>query len=188
MRGRTLLIDRVLGVLIGLILLAAGAAAWLWYFSFGLTFDTISTSALRRQLDSAWWPWALGAVGVVLIVLGLRRLVAHLPQRGVHALRLPGSRDFGGLTVISGALTTAASDQLEEVAGVRSVRGQVRLDRRELVLDFVATVEPSVELRDIARACDAVAGETAGMLGRSDLSFRFDVRVPRRARALPRVG
>lgn len=187
MRTRTLVLDRVITLIVGLVLVAAGVAAWLWFYAVLLTDPRIDVDPVREILAADWWPWAVGAAGVVLAVLGLRRLVAHIPHRGVSSLRLESSSDEGSLAVDAGAITAAATQEIKDIEGVRTARGRLLQERGQLVTDLVVVTVPGASLAHVSAACDQVAATVAAMAQRDDLTFRVDLRVALRGRALPRT-
>ena len=180
MRAGTLVLDRILTLAVGLLLVAIATATWLWRYLPELTGSEIGVSAAQQPPTASWLPLTLGPVGLMLVLLGLRRLLAHLPIPPLKTLQLRRSNTLGPLAVMSRALTRAAADELADVNGVRSVRGQVVHERRQLVLSFVVIAEPAASLSHVSRACDQVAAVVARMAGHGELAFRVDLRVARR--------
>lgn len=187
MPTRTLILDRLVTLLVGLALVVGAVAAWAWYYSVVLTGPAIEVAPAQDLLAQEWWPWALAAIGILLVVVGLRRMAAHIPDRGVNKLRLRRSDDTGGLAVDSGPLASAASDEIAAVDGVRSSHGKVLRERGQLVMELVVLTEPAAHLPDVTTVCDQVAAVVARMAERDDLTFRVDLRVARRGRSVRRA-
>jgi hypothetical protein len=188
MRRGTVLTDRVVCLLLGLLLLAFGAGAAVW--------GTDRVSPLTGPLDlgplpdatnKTWWPWAVGVAGAVLILLGLRWLLAHVPARGTGPIRLDGSGRQGRLLADGRPIADTAAQVLAETPGVRSARGRVLRERGRVVARLDAAVEPDADLSEIAVAADEVSAQLRNMLGRPDLDCRVQLHTTRRGRPMPRV-
>lgn len=192
MRRSVLGLDRVLAVLLGLILLAAGIATAAWYNG-GLRKlwpqfpKELSTDGASDVLAMSWWPWVAGVAGALAVLLGLWWLLAHLPRRGVGMLVLPGSGRPGRLLVDPAGATTTAAEVLADSPGIRSVHGRVLRDRGELVVSLTGTIDPRADLAEVIAVADAVTGELRSVLGRDDARARVHLSVARRARTQPRV-
>lgn len=184
----TLAIDRIVAALAGLVLIAVGVFALLWYSGrLGSAPTRMDLGGIRWLPKQQWWPWALGMAGVVLALLGLRWLLSHLPNRGVTNLYLPGSNAQGKLLVAAGPVADAAASALAKTPGVRSAKGRIGHDRGEIVARIDATIEREADLRVVAAAADAVTGDLQAALEREDLTSRVQLRTAGRNRPMPRV-
>ncbi len=195
MSRATLAVDRLVVLVLGVLLAVTGLALVVWYLDAQgwlpvvlTTPARLTTTAVDPAASAGWWPWALGVVGVVMVVLGLRWLAAHLPERGVGRLRVTGSTPTDKLEADAGNVVGAAADVLEQTEGVRTARGTVRRERGQLVATLHATLEQGADLGIVARACDAVSADLSTVLGRDDLRCLVRLQVARRDRALPRVS
>lgn len=188
MTRTTVAVDRLLTFLVGLVVGATGLALFAWWAGWlpgaGERLDLAAVADLERQV---WWPWALGAVGVVLVLLGLRWLASHLPDRGVTHLVLPGSGADGRLVVAAGPVAAALAATFQETPGVRSARGAIQRDRGQIVARVNAMVEDEADLRVVAAAAERASAELQRALQRDDLRCLFRLRVAARSRSLPRV-
>jgi hypothetical protein len=182
-------VDRAAAFVLGIGLTAAGAAALGWRFHliphaperlrFGWLADTTRT---------AWWPWATGAAGVFLVLIGLIWLTRHLRHSGVGRLKLAGSNHTGQLTADANAAATAAGHTLAQTAGVRNCTGRVVLDRGQLVAELSPTIEPTVDLDTVQAAAERASHDLHRVLGRDDLYHRVQLHVARHDRAQTRVS
>lgn len=176
----TLAIDRVVALVIGLVLLVAGAYALIWWQGGLLSLPTrLHTSALNGVTNDSWWPWAAGAGGVILAVIGLRWLAAHLPRRALPAFRLPGSAANGRLDVESSAIADAAARELGDIPGVRSVRARLVQDRGQDVLSMRGQIDSDADLVALGHATDLVSRHVAEAAARDDLQCRIQLGVHR---------
>jgi len=184
---KILLIDRIATLVLGLALVAGGALG-LWWWSGDSPFVSVSdTGAVQRVVDMVWWPTASVAVGVLLILLGLRWAAAHLSRAKVDKLYLPGSGSQGKLDVDGSKVVGAAADVLADTLGVRSATGKIMRDRGQLVARIDAVIEPEADLGQIAESADLVSAQLAEVLGRDDLRCSVELRVARAGRQLSRA-
>lgn len=189
MSRAVLVLDRVVAFVVGLVLLAVGVAAVLWWLgTFASWPARLDTSGVRDLTGQTWWPWAIGLVGVVLILLGLRWLVGHLPARGASQLKLPGSDASGRLVAQISPVARAAAEVFEQAPGVRSASATIREARGQLIVRLNATIEQQADLGAVAAAADQVSADLARVLQRDDIHCQVNLGVAQRARAMPRVG
>lgn len=186
-------LNRLLAVLLGIVLIVVGlaAAAWGAGWLVKVWAAAPTTLQLKTATDAfamAWWPWATGIAGAVLILLAIWWLLAHLPRRGVGTLTLPGSGGSGRLLIDPAGVAATAADILAETTGIRSSSSRVMRDRGQLVVALKATVEPTADLRSVITATDEVTTDLAQVLGRDDARARVRLSVARRARHQSRVN
>ncbi len=184
----TVFVDRVATVLLGLVLLALGIALVWWWAGTSPFPDTLSVTGARTLVAHDWWPWASGAVGVLLVLLGLRWLAAHVAGPAVHTLGLEGSGSRGRLDVAAGKLAAAAADAFADTLGVRSAKGRFVKDRGQLVARIRASVEPDADLGRVAAQADLVSAQLAQALDRDDVRCRVELTVASWGSRLPRVS
>lgn len=176
---RTAPIDRTITLLVGLALVAGAAAVVAWREDILISDPTLDLSWLSERFDEVWWPWTVGIAGGLLVLFGLALAIAHLPRRAVSVVRASGSHDEAGL-VDSEVLVSTVRDRILEIDGVRSARGRIRRERRQLVMSFVVTVDPAVSLRQTVSDLDQAALMGAQIARRDDLAYRIDLRVARK--------
>jgi hypothetical protein len=181
--------DRLMAFLIGLILVFVGAAAVLWWAgTFASWPGALDASLVLNFSTQPWWPWVAALLGAILIVLGLRWMAAHLPQRGVSQLKLPGSSQHGRLYAQVGPVAKTAAEIFGQTPGVRSAGGTIQRDQGQIIARLNAIIEPQADLQDIADAAARVSAELKQVLQRDDMRCQVRLRVARRGRDLPRVS
>ncbi|MEJ5868401.1 hypothetical protein WDV85_11720 [Pseudokineococcus sp. 5B2Z-1] len=185
--------DRAVLLVLGLVLLVAGAGAAAWGLGqLGAVLpgapENLSTAGAAGVLEASWWGAAGLAAGVVLVLLGLAWLLRHVPPRspGALALRRAGGASSGGPAgrdrLDGGALADALAARVEQAHGVRSAHGSVVEEQGRLVAEVRAVVEPWADLRAVARGSDDAAAELHRAGGRDDLRPRVRLRVARSER------
>lgn len=173
-------VDRIAAALIGLILLAAGAYALAWSRRGVLSLpQQLQTTGLSSLTEQGWWPLALGLTGLILVLFGLRWLAAHIPERAMPTLRVPGSDNSGRLTVSSQAVADAAAEELEQTAGVESARARLIYDRGQAVLSMHSVITADADLEAIGTAADVVTAHVIDVTARNDLRCRIQLSVNR---------
>jgi hypothetical protein len=185
---RALLIDRTATLVVALMLVAAGALGVWWWSGQSSLPASADLAAVRDVVDTGWWPWASAAVGVLLILVGVRWITAHLGRPTVSRLHLRGSGTKGRLDVAGGKVAGAAADVLADTLGVRNAKGVVLRDRGQLVARLSAVIDSDCDLGAVARRADEVSAELRQVLDRDDLRCSVELRVVRFADRLPGGG
>lgn len=185
MNRATIAFDRIAVALMGLALIAVGvgAAAWQWGY-LPETRQRIDVPFAENTIQATWWPWALGAGAVVLVLVGLRWLFAHRPGRRVGRLSVSSTGDQAGqLSVDVDTIARCAADALAASDHVRSARGTTRSDRGERVVELTATLEPSPSaLAQTAPVLTDTTRDIAFSLDDTRASTRILLRLPPPAR------
>ena len=193
MSRATIAANRIVAFLVGLVLIGVGVAGVLWWQGtltrwFPGVSNRLDTSPVTELTKQSWWPWAAGAAGVVLVLLGLRWLLGHLPSRGVSQLKLPGSTSSSKLVAQVRPVAAAAAEALQQTPGVRSAKGSLRKERGQLVARLNVTVEQQADLAGVASAAERVSAQLGQVLQRGDLVCQVNLTVARRDRTPTRVS
>lgn len=144
-------VDRCAGALLGLALIAVGAAAVAWRRGYlPDDYARVDAHALRDASESSWWLWAVGLTGLLLVLVGLRWLLGHLPHRSAGAQPLPSSNSNGRLTVDASAIASAAAENLAARPNIVSAKGRALRDRDGVVLEVRAVIDPAADLYGVA--------------------------------------
>jgi hypothetical protein len=160
MTRRAVAVDRTLVFLLGIALAALGLAAVAWQRGVLAGGRAVQTTA-PEVVASTWWPWGSGAVGLVLILVGLRWLLAHHWPLKASRVTLGGD---DALTADPGAVASAAATALAAEPQIAKAHGAATVYRGTSTVTLTATV-PARNLRDGVRAADATAQTVAAMLG-----------------------
>ncbi|RBY77597.1 alkaline shock response membrane anchor protein AmaP [Geodermatophilus sp. TF02-6] len=187
MRRRVNGVNRVVLLLLGLVLLAAGVAGLA--VSFGLVGDStdpVLPDRVRTYPDDQPWFWWAVAVGcLVLALLGLRWLFAQLATDRVGRLDLTVDDRDGLTTVHAGGFSDAVEEEVERLRGVAGASAHLRDEGgRRLVL----TVDLA-DYADIAEIRRALEDRTVGHARQAvdDPDLPVDIRLrPGRARSASR--
>lgn len=182
MTRTTATLDRFATLVVALALIVVGLLAIIWRLDRWLALPAqLRTTSATDLMASSWWPFAIGALGILLALFGLRWLWAHISTSGVHEVNLPGTGKHGRLSVDVKAAAKAAADALADTSGVRDVSGKALRQRGQLVVDLNATVDSDAELSEIAGSADRISSELAHVLDRPDIYCRVRVGVSNRS-------
>ncbi|RYV50844.1 hypothetical protein [Pengzhenrongella frigida] len=188
MSRATIAADRVATFVVAVILIGVGVTAIAWWLDlFTWMPARLDLTAALDLVYQSWWPWAAGVAGLVAVLVGLRWLIAHVPDRGVGDLKLAGSGPGGKLRAAASPVAEAAAQVLAGAPGVRSASGKVLHERGQLVARLTGTIETGADLHAIAQAADKVAAELGAVLGRNDLLCQVQLKTATRTRVQPRV-
>lgn len=182
MNRSVLRLDRVLLALAGLVLLAVGVAAVLW--TTGTLAElvdgvpgAIDTTAAQDIAAQPWWPYATGAVAILLAVVALWWMLAHLPARSTPEQDLPGSTRAMRLRISRDAVADATAHAALQIPSVRRANATLREEGPELVLSLVGTVAPATDMLELATRVDALMADAASVLTDDRLRSRTTLRV-----------
>lgn len=158
MKRATASVDRTSTAIVGLALIAVGGGAIAWERGKFPGRERVDAAFVDTAVDAGWWPWALGAAAIVLVLLGLWWLLAHLPRRSVGTVAFASTADAdvdGRLSVDLGTAARSAAKSLAAHQGVVSATGRSVSDRGQRVVEITATLDPAVT------SLDKVAGAAA---------------------------
>lgn len=158
MKRATASVDRTSTAVVGLALIALGGGAIAWEQGRFPGRERLDAAFVDTAVDAGWWPWALAAAAIILVLLGLWWLLAHLPRRSVGTVAFASSADAdvdGRLSVDLGTAARSAAKSLAAHEGVVSATGRSVSDRGQRVVEITATLDPAVT------SLDKVAGAAA---------------------------
>lgn len=189
MTRRTVAVDRLLVLLAGLVLVAAGVGAALWQLGRlpGATDRFVLASGVADAPRQGWWAWALGAAGLVLLAAALWWLLSHLTRHRPTRMGLPGSSAQGRLSYDVSAVADAAARSLGTQPDVTSVRSTTAYAGGQPLVELKATTSARADVTSIERAVADVASQLATATD-DRVRLRVRVVVGRRAPAPRRVA
>lgn len=181
--NRTVLrLDRVLLALAGLVLVVVGVAALLWTTGTlagvvdGVP-ESLDTAVVTDAASESWWPYATGALALVLAVVALWWMLAHLPPRTVAEQDLPGSTRAARLRISRSAVADATAHAAGQLPSVHKATATLRDEGPELVLSLLVTVDPATDLPELASRLDGVVADAASVLADDRLRSRTTLRL-----------
>jgi hypothetical protein len=185
---RTLAIDRTAAALLGLLLLAAGAAVLEWRFDVLGLWDRLDTGAVRDAVDADWFAWAAVAAAVALAVLALWWLLARVPRPVEGRIRLGGS-GADRVDVDVRSIEPRLRESLERNAPVDHVTSRRTRTDAGLLVRLRADVDPRADAESLRRAADDVAAAVEEAFPDREVAVRVLIDGPRRPgrRRTPRV-
>jgi hypothetical protein len=180
--------NRLVLALLGLLVLAAGAAALTASLGgFGTAF---ARRALFANHVSAYigrhgtWLWAAAAFICLLIALAALRWLLVLLTSTDRAgdITIPSSKDHGTTMLRPTALTGALAGEIETYHGVDAAKGRVIGDARHPQIVVAVTARPTADLPALHRRLQAEAlAHARQALGQADLPIQLELDVSRSA-------
>ncbi|GAA2265091.1 hypothetical protein GCM10009853_018060 [Glycomyces scopariae] len=181
-------LDRPLAVLIGLLLLAAGAAVIDWRFDLAGAWTRLDTGPVHEAVDADWFAWAALAAAVVLVVLALWWLFARMPRPAEGRVAL-ASASTDRIDLDARSVAPRLRADLERAAPVDRVTSR-RFDVHggQLVV-LRAHVDPRADGESLVKAATGLDEAVKAAFPGGEVAVRVLVEGPRRERArkTPRV-
>ncbi|MEU5875656.1 hypothetical protein AB0A73_29350 [Glycomyces sp. NPDC047369] len=182
-------IDRPAAAVLGLLLLAAGAAVADWRFDLAGLWTRLDTGQVHDTVEADWFAWAALGAAVVLAVLALWWLLARVPRpaEGRVALSSTGS-DRIDLDVRSVAPRLRADlEKAAPVDRVSSRRTAVRGGGQ--LIELRAHIDPRADGESLVDAAGGIAESVATAFPDGEIAVRVLVDGPKRPgrRRTPRV-
>ncbi len=176
-------LDRLTTLLVGVALVALGLLVVDWRYREVFTYpNSLDTTPAADVLDTAWWPWAFAAAGVVLGVLGLLWLLAHLRRKGPSTLRLRSSDSTGRVESDLRSVAAAAAQQLGSLSPVTGVRGTTRVYGSHTVVELRGHVAAGADAESLTEAAEVCAAHIAAAFPGDDITCRVVLDARQRSR------
>jgi hypothetical protein len=153
MDRRAARINRIGLALVGLLLIAGGAAALaralgLW----GSKSTPLLEGWLRNYPETHSWFWPAVAAGAcVLALLGVAWLLAQARSEKISGLSFDSGEEDGTTTVSAKAATSALEEEITELPGVQRVRARLLGDGRHPRLMLTVTYGAQADLGTLRR-------------------------------------
>jgi hypothetical protein len=176
------LTDRTLVLVLGLAIAAGGAALADWDLQKVLDLPgKLDTTSALDLVDAGWWPWAQGAAGVVVALLGLLWFLNRLPRRGPRTLGLGADRNGAGELDL-GSLGSVLTDQLEQSGTVTGAHASFTRSRGTTAARVRARLTDEADLEALTQTADQVTSELSTALPNERLDLQLRVTASRRSR------
>lgn len=168
MKLRTVLANRLVALLGGLLLTGTGAFALAWLWNAPLAREQLSRLDRPRIIDvpdQSWWTPALWFVLCAGLTTGIALLAVNLSRRRTSTVQLYDQVTDATLGVELGPVADGVAAELESLPGVRSVRGRAVVDRHLPTLSVVVTADPTIDVAEFTAAAEDTAQRVARALG-----------------------
>lgn len=177
MTARTRRFDRFLVGLLGLALLTGAGLFIAWMLRVLDPGDEIETDPVLALSEEIWWPWALAALGVLLVLLGARWLLAQAPRAAATDVRLPGSGHGGRFTASLGPVLKTAEEALARHPLITKVSTSTQDHDERIGVVVDVTMRADAPLSTVVDVVEAHVDEVHRVVGRSDFDYLVRVGV-----------
>lgn len=145
-------LNRTLLALLGLLLLATGAAtlaAGLGLVGVLAPESPVLPGPLRTYLiEQPWVPYAVAAVGILVALLGVRWLLAQLPRRAsTGRFRIQDENGRGVTHVDADIVADALEADIQAYSGVSSARADITGSRLRPDVSITLVVDPGTDIK-----------------------------------------
>ncbi|GAB3110033.1 hypothetical protein GCM10027055_08810 [Janibacter alkaliphilus] len=172
--------DRLVGVVVGLLLLAGGLLLIGWYGGWLLSYpDELGTAPVADVVGASWFPWAAAAVGIVLGLIGLWWFFAHLRRDVVGTLRLGDSGPAGRVQVELDTVADSVAARFAELAPVSSSQGSTTETARRQGVVVEARLLTGADVDLVVEAARRCTDEVEQAFPDGSVSCRFLVDEPK---------
>ncbi|MHA2788039.1 hypothetical protein ACXZ66_02675 [Corynebacterium sp. S7] len=153
--------DRLVTLIAGAILVAAGLVPIGLYFDIPYLspwLHSINFGVLTSLHESSWYPWALGIIAFVLVVIGLSMLGTNLRGRGFSRSDVRDD-DSGKTTVHLARMASAMGDYMKESEPVTGVDTSVAMVKKRPTITFTVAADPHADLRTLVTLIENVEAD-----------------------------
>ena len=181
MTRKLVTIDRVAGIVVALLLIAGGLVLMDWKLEKVLSLPSVvRLPGLLKTSALAWWPLATAILAVLLILLGLRWLVAHLPRVRTSEAKLGESSGEGRMRLDTASVARASASALQSELVLPEARGRVREVRGRPLVQLDARCFRDTSVAEVRERAERVARDIDRAFPSGDLPLRVVVAEPRR--------
>ncbi|MEI5676241.1 MULTISPECIES: hypothetical protein [unclassified Nocardioides] len=177
--------DRASVLLSGLVVSGLGLLLLDWRL--GLVVPSgrrLSTTTVTDLMAEGWWPWAQGAGGVLIALVGLMWLLSHRPHRGPRTTGTRASGPTGTVTVDLDSLRAALADRLDASGTTTDARVDLRHERGRLVATLDARADDDTDLDGLVGVAEDLARELRQVLPDDEVVLQTRWRAPRPRRTV----
>lgn len=178
MRRTLQVADRLVVGVAGLILVAGGVLALLWWQNVDVVVDAVSdvdNSQIRSAPEQSWWGPALLAATIVLAIVGLWLLLGNVRTNRVRTVSVGNSTDLvGGIREVSVPdLGKAAAKSLERHRQIRSTHTRTYTEGTTPILEITVTFDPAAEGHDVIDLLRAIRHQLQCSLAGSQVQVQM---------------
>lgn len=181
MKALSRVLDRAATLVVGLVLIGVGAAAFLWergLIDWPTQPDVAPTLEFLRR---GWVPWVAGFGGALLLLVAILWLVAHLGRSRVRYLDPPANSDATGTDLTT--IATAAAAELGKRPDVLTCKTKTIRDRGQVVVELQPTLSADADLRAVTTTAEKVATSVHRVVARDDVHVRIAMKVRKNSTA-----
>lgn len=169
-------VDRIIVLIVGIALLAAGAYAIAW--DAGASLIRTWVSRLDREVlfglpEEPWWHWVLSGTFVLCVFAGFGLLYLNLRRRRTSAVTLRHNESGTDVSVDLGPVADGVAAELAQLTGVRSTKSKATVDRGLPTLSIVVTADPSIDVAGFTASAERIAGATRRSWTARPSQYRF---------------
>jgi hypothetical protein len=171
--------DRAVSAIVGLAFIAGGTLVIGWWAAIDpvrAVFGYADQDWYATAPEQNWWPWALAAVTIGGLTLGVWLLIENVRPNRVGEFELATGVEVGTATVETGALAQAAAVILSRAAEVEEATGIAVDDRGGRTLRITITTKPDVPLEHLRQLAEAARADIARAIESDALATQFFVR------------
>lgn len=172
MSHRAAAFNRLIALVIGLVLLGAGAWAIAWDAHVPFvrekvaTFDRVRVATLPNE---SWWTWVLVGTMLGALLFGVGVLYVNFTRRHSPSAQIHDPRTNGILSVDLRRLARSVAQELRDHPDVRHARGHGIVERGLPTLSIVVTASPGIDLDHFTMRAETVARRVARCLDGADV-------------------
>ncbi|MGF7119757.1 hypothetical protein AB4Z09_03775 [Rhodococcus sp. TAF43] len=161
-------LNRLLVLVVGLALAAAGATALAWDRGVTAIRDAVANFDRDRLIevpDQSWWHAALAVTIGVSLVLAVVVLAVDLTRRRASPSQFLESRTDTPVSIDLGPIANGVATELAQLPGVRRARGRALSDRGLATIQVTVEADPHSDVAALTRASERIAATTTSALG-----------------------
>ncbi|WP_430333807.1 hypothetical protein [Rhodococcus sp. ACT016] len=161
-------LNRLLVLIVGLALAAAGAGALAWDRGVQTVRGAVSHLDRNRVAavpDEPWWHWALAGTIAVGVILGVVVLVVDLARRRAAPSTMLETSTDTAVAIDLGPIADGVAVELARLPGVRRARGRAVSDRGLDTIQVTLDADPHCDIAALVRDAERIGATTTSALG-----------------------
>ncbi|WP_276923117.1 alkaline shock response membrane anchor protein AmaP [Corynebacterium pyruviciproducens] len=139
--------------------------------------------AWRTLTDSPWYPWLLGLLGVVALLIGLWLILSNFTRKTINKVPSSASNQDGNISLALGRVADAVAESFEDIPFVENAGATVKEFRDRPVMDVTITADPRVNSVLIRERIEQANLDLREAIRDVDVDTRFRVHMQQIQRA-----